>query len=287
MDLFSDLILEIVGEQTLHNLSLGLGIVAFVTAVALVFWLFRDARRRGTYTIIWGVLGTVAVVIGIFFGFNFNNWGFIAVGGASLVLVLIVLAAYTIMRPAEYSADAEERELSQRLLEAELDIHACPSCESGIEVDFLICPSCNVTLRRPCDYCSRPMKTAWSTCPYCLARKGQAETRAASAPVNLKGSGGGSPARKRPAPSDDDFADDDIDFGRPKSGGSGSGSGRPSGNRPSSPSRSRTSAGSRESGREGSREGGRRSNSGRTSTGSGRSSSGSGGAASSSSTFKD
>jgi len=281
MDLFGGLLEEIIGrpvQPIIDTLSNGFGIVTFVLAVGLVYWLFRDARRRGTFTTVWGVLGAAAIIIGVFFGFFISDSSsFIVVGAPSLLLVLIVIAAYSIMRPAEYSADAEERELSQRLLEAELDIHACPSCGSGVEVDFLICPSCNVTLRRPCDYCSRPIKTSWSTCPYCLARKGQAETRAASAPVNLKG--GGSSTRKRSVAVDDDFDSGDIDFGSPKSSSS---SGRSSASRSSTSGRTRSSAGS-------SRDSGRRS-SGRTSTGSsssgGRSSSGSS-AASATSTFKD
>jgi uncharacterized membrane protein YgcG len=216
MDMFSDLLDPIIESVAFQTASLALGLVAFVSAVALVFWLFRDARRRGSFSIFWGLIGTAALIAGVVVGFGQTDWGFITVGAASLVMVLAVLLAYTLLRPAEFAADAQERELSQRLLEAELETHACPSCGAGIEVDFLICPSCNVTLRRPCDYCARPIKTDWSTCPYCLARKGQGETRASAAPAKRKTGASPAAGRRRttakPAANNEDADDLDLSF---------------------------------------------------------------------------
>ena len=277
MDLFGELLDPIIKSPAFQAASLALGVIMFASAVALVFWLFRDARRRGSLSFLWGLVGVAAIVVGVFVGFAQNAWGFISVGAASLVCVMVALVAYTLLRPAEFAADAAERDLSQRLLEAELETHACPSCGSGIEVDFLICPSCNVTLRRPCDYCTRPIKTTWTTCPYCLSHKNQNDTRAdagtsgSPAKAGRRSSGkssGANPAnpsaRKRstsaspdhPPAVADDLDDLDLDFdsapatrsrkadrgGRSSSGRSSGGSGRSS-----SSGRSRTSTGSKPS----------------------------------------
>ena len=264
--LFDELLDPIINSPVFQAASLGLGLITFISAVALVFWLFRDARRRGSLSILWGLLGAIALIGGVIVGFGQATWGFIAVGVASLGMVLVVLLAYTLLRPAEFAADAQERELSQRLLEAELETHACPSCGGGIEIDFLICPSCNVTLRRPCDYCARPIKTAWSTCPYCLARKGQGETRASNAskqaprrkPSGASNAGSDSPTgRRRPAPAPhDDSGEIDISFdkpaasrrskgGRSSTGSDSEGSSNSSRSRSSGGSSGRSSSGSR------------------------------------------
>ena len=271
-NLFGELLDPIIESVAFQTISLGLGLITFVSAVALVFWLFRDARRRGSLSILWGLLGAIALIVGVIIGFGQPTWGFIAVGAASLGAVLVVMLAYTLLRPAEFAADAQERELSQRLLEAELENHACPSCGSGIEIDFLICPSCNVTLRRPCDYCARPIKTGWVTCPYCLARRGQGEARAASTSQQAarRSPGGSATNRRRPtAARSDDIDDTEMNFD------TSSTSRRPAVSRTSTGSdASRTSGGSGSSsgagarGRSSSGSGSGRSTSSRTSTGS-------------------
>jgi len=272
MDMFGELLAPVLDSAIFQTISLALGLAFLLFAVALVFWMYRDARRRGTFAVAWGVLGVVGIVVGVIMGFSNNSWGFIAVGGIAFFLVLAILLVYTILRPAEFEADARERELSQRLLEAELETNACPSCGAGIEVDYLICPTCNVTLRRPCDYCGRPIKTDWATCPYCLSSKGQAETRASapsaaaassarkSASKSTRGASSSSsgsssssrgksgssadPATRRRSSSaavahpphiEDDADDLDLDFEKPA---------RSSSSRSSSSGRKRTSSGS-------------------------------------------
>jgi len=236
MDLFGELLTPIIEGPVVQGALDVVGVITFLLAIALVFWLFRDARRRASFSILWGLVGVIALVAGVFVGFGISGWGFTSVGGISLILVLIVLIVYTFLRPADFAADAQERELSQRLLEAELETHACSSCGGGIEVDFLICPNCNVTLRRPCDYCSRPIKTDWATCPYCRASKGQGETRAAASAANAANAAGtaskgkrasaptrgeSNPAKRtRTAPAKDVDSTDDLDlsFDSPKTG---------------------------------------------------------------------
>ena len=177
----NELLQPILASKAFQFASFVIGILTLLLAIALVFWLFRDARRRSAREFIWLALGGLTVLLGAIIGFGQTKFGFATVGLASLAPVLLVLLVYTFLRPPEYVVDVQEREMSLRLLEAELDASACPSCGSGIETDFLICPTCNITLRRPCEFCSRPIRPAWATCPYCKARQGSGDAPPSSA----------------------------------------------------------------------------------------------------------
>lgn len=111
--------------------------------IALVYWTYTDARRRGTVAILWGIVAVVFPFIG------------------TLV--------YLIVRPPEYALDARERELEVAVLERELRsrVLLCPNCRALVEKDYLICPECNWELKKPCINCEKPLNMDWETCPYC------------------------------------------------------------------------------------------------------------------------
>ena len=127
------------------------GVFYFVFRVSLVFWVGRDAHRRGAMTWFWGVAT-------LFFG----------------ELAWIV---YMVVRPPETLDEAHERELEIASREAELQRvgATCPHCFKPIEPDYLICPTCMKQLKRPCTNCGRPVKSSWSVCPYCKTRQVHAE----------------------------------------------------------------------------------------------------------------
>lgn len=113
--------------------------------LALVFWTLKDARKRIEDPIIVGV----AVL-------------------TSLVLPFMGALVYAILRPAEYLAEARERELEVRAMEQELQImRACPSCGEVIRPDYVACPSCRRPLRSACPACDRVLEPGWKLCPYC------------------------------------------------------------------------------------------------------------------------
>ncbi|MDQ4105893.1 MAG: PLDc N-terminal domain-containing protein, partial [Actinomycetota bacterium] len=82
--------------------------------VALVYWTYTDARRRGAVAILWGIVAVVFPFVG------------------TLV--------YLIVRPPEYALDARERELELAVLERELRsrVLLCPNCQALVESDYLI-----------------------------------------------------------------------------------------------------------------------------------------------------
>jgi hypothetical protein len=125
--------------------------------LSLVFWVARDAQRRGAMAWFWGI--------------------------AALLFGVLAWAVYMVVRPPETLDDAHERDLEVAARESELQrIGAtCPHCFKPIEPDYLICPTCMKQLKKPCSSCGRPVKSSWSVCPYCKARQVVGE-RVAEAP---------------------------------------------------------------------------------------------------------
>lgn len=169
----SDLIGPILDSPSFQFASLVVGILFLMLAFALVVWLYRDADRRGMRAALWtGIVAALGILGGIF-ALSETKYGFAPIGLITFFVLIILVFVYMILRPAEFVDDVEEQELSIALLEAELDIKACPHCHAGIEPDFLVCPSCSKILRTPCRVCRRPIKREWKICPYCKTMQGE------------------------------------------------------------------------------------------------------------------
>lgn len=113
--------------------------------MSLVYWTYRDAKRRGALAIYW------AAVVLFFYIFG---W-----------------LVYLIVRPPEFLEDVKERELEIKAQQANLskaDL-VCPSCFKSIEPEFLICPYCLKKLKESCPRCGRALRPSWTVCPYCRA----------------------------------------------------------------------------------------------------------------------
>jgi hypothetical protein len=137
----------------LFGIDGGLGLVVnllilflIVVYLALIYWTYLDARRRIEDPVL------------------------IACATAASVFPYLGTVVYTILRPAEYLEDREERELELRAAELELRQRiesSCPHCEYPIERSYLRCPNCERRLRNPCRKCHKPLDPRWGICPYC------------------------------------------------------------------------------------------------------------------------
>ncbi len=146
-DLFGEILDPILSHPAV-SLATNLCLLFFVVfSVALIFWTWRDAERRGAMPWFWALVTLL---------FNIFGW-----------------MIYMVVRPPEYAADARERELEIRAREAELarDAATCPACFKPVESDFLICPSCQKKLRKECINCNRALKLDWQVCPYCKTKQ--------------------------------------------------------------------------------------------------------------------
>ena len=111
--------------------------------LALAYWTFADAGRRGTVRFFWGAVALLVPFLG----------------------TLI----YLIVRPPEYLLGSQDRELEVAVLERELrqQVSLCPRCRSIVEKEFLHCPECGWDLKKPCENSQKPLHLACNTCPYC------------------------------------------------------------------------------------------------------------------------
>jgi len=169
----SDILDPILSSGMYQAASTAIGIIGSLAAVAMLIWLYRDAESRRFYSLAWIAGGSVLALVGAWLGMAADKWGLAPVGLAAVSLVGVVLIVYRILRPFELSEDAVEQELALKLLRVELQSKACPRCAFAIEPDYLLCPNCSLELRRPCNFCRRPIKTTWRTCPYCGAGQTQ------------------------------------------------------------------------------------------------------------------
>lgn len=128
--------------------KLSLYVFAFCVVVlwlALIFWTYKDARKR--------IEDPIIVAVAVL---------------TSLLLPYMGSLVYAILRPAEYLVEARERELEVRAMEQELQVmRACPSCGEPIRSDYVACPSCRRPLRSSCPSCERVLEPGWRICPYC------------------------------------------------------------------------------------------------------------------------
>ena len=119
-------------------------ILAVVFYVAIVFWTYKDMRKRNDDPIL------------------------IATATAVSMLPIVGVLVYLLLRPSEYLADVRERELEIRVMERELGRHErCPYCKSHIEAGYLSCPVCTTKLRQSCTGCDKPLDPRWVLCPFC------------------------------------------------------------------------------------------------------------------------
>ncbi len=115
--------------------------------LAVVFWMWRDAYRRGAMPWFWALVGVI---------FPFVGW-----------------MVYMVVRPPEYLEDARERELEIKSREVQLQSAGgvCAACLKPVDRDFLICPYCMKKLKKQCTECGKALKLNWSVCPYCKTKQ--------------------------------------------------------------------------------------------------------------------
>lgn len=111
---------------------------------ALVYWTFRDIRRRTRD----GVLQVAAVAVTLLF-FIPGYW------------------PYLVLRPRLTLAELAEERLRASLLAEYAFAGSCPKCHQKTREEFLACPYCQERLRSACTNCAHALREDWKACPYC------------------------------------------------------------------------------------------------------------------------
>ena len=140
------------------------GIGFFLAAwAASVIWTARDAQRR---------CGHASLRL-----------------GAPLAAVLLPFAGaglYALVKPCEDRADVRARRMRTRFLESVVngDARALRRVRDAARARVPLLPACGERVRSTCDGCGQPVRTAWTTCPWCTKPVGQpAEVAAALSDV--------------------------------------------------------------------------------------------------------
>ena len=127
----------------IRNLAL---FFVFVFWLALVYWVYKDAKRR--------IEDPWLVVMATLLG---------------LVPPFLGVLVYMLFRPPEYLDDVRERELEIKAMEERLakrDLF-CPVCRAEVDATYLVCPVCTTKLKQSCVSCKAPLEALWQVCPYC------------------------------------------------------------------------------------------------------------------------
>jgi len=125
-------------------------LVAYIFALwaALVVWAWFDVSSR-TDNSLYRLGAILMVATGALLGF----------------------AIYILLRPNLTKEEVQLREIEEALLTSQATLNICPSCHTSAKEDFEYCSSCSFKLSVACQNCDRKTSVAWSTCPYCGAKR--------------------------------------------------------------------------------------------------------------------
>lgn len=140
---------------------------AFVAALwlSLIFWAYRDARKR-TDDRAAHILAALVVAL---------------LGPPGLVI-------YLILRPADTLEQVYQRAIEEEALLAEIERREqCPGCGAIIQENWQICPQCHTRLKKPCHQCGHLMDLEWQVCPYCAAPVERSANRAPTGAKPISG----------------------------------------------------------------------------------------------------
>lgn len=138
---------DLVGEGVITALvlaaKLGFAYIAIMWA-ALIYWTFRDIRRRSRDVVIQGA----SVLLTTLF-FLPGYW------------------LYLVLRPRMTLAEVAEEHFREAMFAEYATAGGCPRCKKYVRDEFLVCPHCQTTLKSACTGCAKALNASWRACPYC------------------------------------------------------------------------------------------------------------------------
>lgn len=131
------------GNDMMMMLSLLIGLAA-------AYWVFTDARKRGSETNVAGLwaLGVFAMMI-------------------VFLPLYLLFGRKNITPPARRGGD---------IIDVEAipvdEVIRCPMCGGKAKEDFVVCPHCGHTLKPKCLSCGKELERDWRVCPFCQTPAG-------------------------------------------------------------------------------------------------------------------
>jgi hypothetical protein len=134
-------------SSTVHGLSgfrfesfFGGALVIFW--ILVLFWVYRDAERRGMSGVLWALLVFIGNLIGLIIYLIVRNEGRAAPAGP--------------VAPDGPPVAAEP-----------CGPPTCPKCGKPSDDKHAVCPYCGENLRPVCPRCAKPVEPAWQACAHC------------------------------------------------------------------------------------------------------------------------
>jgi hypothetical protein len=143
-------------SQAVRSTVHGLGRVSFeplfggalvVFWILVLFWVYRDAERRGMNGVLWALLVFIGNLVGLIIYLIVRNESRPARGPAATT----GSAGSAPHPPAPESAAPP----------------ACPKCGKPADPKHAFCPFCGESLQPVCPHCGKPVESAWMACAHC------------------------------------------------------------------------------------------------------------------------
>ncbi len=151
MEVEETLLDTIINSDVFFYVIVLLGLGLLIVWLALVYWIFQDARQRYKYSYLWFIFS-----------------------GIVLLTNILGIIFYLIVRPTETLEEKEDRRLERKMLEGANDSDitvSCFSCEKHFSSQFNFCPHCKTKLKDKCSKCQQDFNLDHTFCPYCGDRK--------------------------------------------------------------------------------------------------------------------
>ncbi|MGB8960233.1 MAG: zinc ribbon domain-containing protein [Candidatus Aminicenantales bacterium] len=107
---------------------------------AVLFWVYRDAEKRGMSGILWLLL--------------------VLIGNAIGLLIYAIVRSETPVREQAKAGAAEA---------ACCPPETCAGCGKPLASGHIFCPYCGRSLKAACPACGKPVEPGWKVCPVCGA----------------------------------------------------------------------------------------------------------------------
>ena len=141
-------------RQALRSTVHGLGPISFepffggalvIFWILVLFWVYRDAERRGMSGVLWALLVFIGNLIGL----------------------IIYLIVRNDNRTAPAALGAPAGPAGKPVAAEPCCPPTCPACGKPADAKHAFCPSCGGSLRPVCPRCSKPVEPAWRACAHC------------------------------------------------------------------------------------------------------------------------
>jgi hypothetical protein len=161
-------------SQAFRSTVHGLGRVSFepmfggalvIFWIIVLFWVYRDAERRGMNGVLWTLLVFIGNLVGLIIYLIVRNESRTAPGPAAPSAKSAASATSATTR--SLSATESTGPAPNPAAPESSFPPSCPKCGKPADPKYAFCPYCGENLRPVCPSCGKPVEPAWLACAHC------------------------------------------------------------------------------------------------------------------------